>query len=224
LTLRTEQEDTRERVVRHLDRLREDADLRARYVELVAEAAAAVRGRWLERLPRLQARVAWYRGRLEEGEDLGSLLPGRHLALLPRYRRLFDEMLRSGRALLVPTVTSDVVYDLPGVLLIGARLPEDDPTEAARRRTAKIAERLRPLGDPTRLAMAAYLSSQPASVSGLARAFGLAQPTVSAHVRSLRGAGLLDSNRAHGMTEFRLAERRVADLFADAQKALFGDQ
>lgn len=224
LRLRTEQEDTKERVIRHLDALREDADLRERYVGMVREAAAQLRERRREQLPSLLARADWYRARLAEGDDIESLAPPRHLALLPRYRGLLDEALRNGRVLLVPVLESDVLYDLPGVLLVGIRLHADSPAEEARRRTAKIAERLRALGDPTRLAMAAYLSSNPASVSALARAFDLSQPTVSAHIRSLRSAGLLDSRRSGVMTEFRLAEGRLSHLFEDAQEALFGDR
>jgi len=227
LRLRTEQEETRERVRRHLQVLREDHERRERYVALVAEVAASRRPTWQDNLPALRARAGWLRERLGEGEDLESVLesvvPARHLALLPRYRSLVADALRSGTVLLVPTVGSDVIYDLPGVMLIGLRLQADDSVDAARRRTVKVAERLRSLGDPTRLAIAAYLSRQPASVSGLARAFGLSQPTVSAHVRSLRAAGLLDSRRSGGMTEFRLAEGRLATLFEEAQEALSGD-
>lgn len=222
LDLRTEQDETRDRVDRHLRALRDDARRRARYVALIADAAAARHPRWEAALPALQARANWFRARLAEGDDLRALLPARHIALLPRYRGLVDEAVRRDTALVVPTPATDLVYDLPGVMLIGARLQVEAPVEEARRRTAKVAERLRALGDPTRLAIAAYLSSNPASVSSLARAFDLSQPTVSAHIRSLRSAGLLDARRSRGMTEFRLAEGRVGGLFEDAREALFG--
>ena len=224
LRLRTEVEDTRDRIQRRLQVLREDARRRARYVALIADAAAARRPRWDSGLPALQARATWLRERLGEGDDLHALLPPRHIALLPRYRGMVDEALRRETALVVPTLGSDLVYDLPGQMLIGVRLQAEAPVEEARRRTVKVAERLRALGDPTRLAIAAYLSTNPASVSSLAKAFELSQPTVSAHVRSLRTAGLLDAHRSRGMTEFRLAEPRLASLFADAQEALFGDR
>ncbi|MBO0745642.1 MAG: winged helix-turn-helix transcriptional regulator [Candidatus Dormibacteraeota bacterium] len=224
LRLRTEQEETRERLERHLQVLREDAKQRARYVALIADAAAARRPRWVAALSTLQARAGWLRSRLGEGEDLHSLLPARHIALLPRYWGLVDEALRRETALVVPTLESDLVYDLPGVMLIGLRLQAEAPVEEARRRTVKVAERLRALGDPTRLAIAAYLSTNPASVSSLAKAFDLSQPTVSAHVRSLRTAELLDAQRSRGMTEFRLSEGRLTGLFKDAHEALFGSQ
>lgn len=222
LGLRTEQEETRERIQRHLQVLREDADLRARYVTLITDAAAARRPRWVAGLPALHARANWFQARLAEGDDLHSLLPPRHIALLPRYRGLVDDALRRETALVVPTLGTDLVYDLPGVMLIGVRLQVEAPVEEARRRTAKVSERLRALGDPTRLAIAAYLSDNPASVSSLAKAFDLSQPTVSAHIRSLRSAGLLDARRSGGMTEFRLVEGRLTSLFEDAQEALFG--
>ena len=222
--LRTEQEETRQQIERHLQVLRKDAKQRARYVALIADAAAARRPRWEAGLPALQARAGWLRARLGAGDDLHSLLPARHIALLPRYRGLVDESLRREAALVVPTLGSDLVYDLPGVMLIGTRLQAEAPVEEARRRTVKVAERLRSLGDPTRLAIAAYLGTHPASVSSLAKAFDLSQPTVSAHVRSLRSAGLLDAQRARGMTEFRLAEGRLTGLFEDAHQALFGDR
>lgn len=224
LSLRTEQEETRERIHRHLRALRDDARLRARYVTLIGDAAAARRPRWQAGLPALQARAGWLRARLAEGDDLAALLPPRHIALVPRYRGLVDEALRRETALLVPTLGSDLVYDLPGVMLIGVRLQLEAPVEAARRRTVRVAERLRALGDPTRLAIAAYLSTNPASVSSLAKAFDLSQPTVSAHIRSLRSAGLLDAHRSRGMTEFRLVEGRLTSLFEDAQQALFGER
>lgn len=224
LRLRTEQEETRERTRRHLESLYQDPERRARYVTLVGDAAEALRPRWVANLSSLRARAGWLRDRLGAGEDLASLLPPRHLALLPRYRGLVEEGMRLGQTLVVPTVGPDIVYDLPRVMLVGIRLQADGSVEAARQRTARVAERLRALGDPTRLAIAAYLTAQPSSVSGLARAFGLSQPTVSAHIRSLRSAGLLDSHRSGGMTEFRLAEAHLTDLFQEAQQALFGDR
>lgn len=223
LALRTEQEEARELALRHLQVLRENPEARARYVEMLGDVVAAVRERWLENLPALQARASWFRARLSEGDELPSLLPPRHIALLPRYRGLLDDALRRDTVLLVPNLGADVIYDLPGVFLVGVGLKDESPVELARRRTAKIAERLRALSDPTRLAMASYLGGHPDSVSGVARAFGLSQPTVSAHIRSLRSAGLLDSRRVRGMTEFRLAPGRLAALFQDTQEALSGD-
>lgn len=52
------------------------------------------------------------------------------------------------------------------------------------------------LADPTRRAILARLAQGEASVSELARPFGLAQPTISKHLRVLEDAGLIEKGRA----------------------------
>ncbi|MFZ0218374.1 MAG: metalloregulator ArsR/SmtB family transcription factor [Candidatus Dormiibacterota bacterium] len=226
LLLRTEREDVRAVVERHLAVLRDDARRRRTYVALMRASWNAIRERWeTVGLPRVQARVDRLRSELERGEPLVSLLPARHLALKPFYRPLLDEAAREGRLVVAPGFFGGghLLYDLPGALLVGIRLSTDDPADEARRRTKGLSERFRALGDPTRLAIAAHLGSQPATVSELAAAFNLAQPTVSAHVRGLREADLLESERADGRTRYRLAEGQFDDLFRTAKERLFGD-
>ncbi len=51
------------------------------------------------------------------------------------------------------------------------------------------------LADPTRRAMLARLAKGEATVSELAEPFGLAQPTISKHLRVLEEAGLIQRGR-----------------------------
>lgn len=51
------------------------------------------------------------------------------------------------------------------------------------------------LADPTRRAMLARLAKGEATVSELAEPFGLAQPTISKHLRVLEEAGLIQQGR-----------------------------
>lgn len=51
------------------------------------------------------------------------------------------------------------------------------------------------LADPTRRAMLARLSLGEATVSELGEPFGLAQPTISKHLRVLEAAGLIEQAR-----------------------------
>lgn len=51
------------------------------------------------------------------------------------------------------------------------------------------------LADPTRRAMLARLAKGEATVSELAAPFGLAQPTISKHLRVLEEAGLIQQGR-----------------------------
>lgn len=52
------------------------------------------------------------------------------------------------------------------------------------------------LADPTRRAILARLARGEATVTELARPFGLAQPTISKHLRVLEEAGLIDQGRS----------------------------
>jgi DNA-binding transcriptional ArsR family regulator len=52
------------------------------------------------------------------------------------------------------------------------------------------------LADPTRRAIVARLASGEATVSELMPPYGLAQPTISKHLKVLEGAGLIERGRA----------------------------
>jgi DNA-binding transcriptional ArsR family regulator len=52
------------------------------------------------------------------------------------------------------------------------------------------------LADPTRRAIVARLASGEATVSELMQPYGLAQPTISKHLKVLEGAGLIVRGRA----------------------------
>ena len=66
--------------------------------------------------------------------------------------------------------------------------PEPDP-----RRTGALADRLKALGDPTRLRMLDLLVAQrePLCVCEITSRFAQHQPTISHHLRILRQAGLI---------------------------------
>lgn len=108
-----------------------------------------------------------------------------------------------------------MVLDLPDTLLVGIGAPDEGA--AARARTETLARRLKTLADPTRLAILDFLADGSHSVGEVATAFGLAQPTVSSHVKQLREAGLLVAerrgNRLH-LTPDRDALRGIVDQLA----------
>jgi ArsR family transcriptional regulator, arsenate/arsenite/antimonite-responsive transcriptional repressor len=66
-----------------------------------------------------------------------------------------------------------------------------------REQTVSLADRLKALGDPTRLAMLDLLAQQlePLCVCDLTPQFPQNQPTISHHLRLLREAGLIDTEK-----------------------------
>ncbi|MGH7733632.1 MAG: ArsR/SmtB family transcription factor, partial [Gemmatimonadales bacterium] len=86
-----------------------------------------------------------------------------------------------------------LLLDLPGTVLVGVRA--DTTGAEARARTELLARRLKAVSDPTRLAILDALRRGSGTVTELAAAFALAQPTVSNHIRVLREAGLVSDER-----------------------------
>jgi len=76
-------------------------------------------------------------------------------------------------------------------LCCGPELPPLGPDAAH-----DLAETFKALSDPTRVAIVSRLASgEPCCVCDLTNVFELAQPTVSHHLRILRDAGLVESER-----------------------------
>ena len=107
-----------------------------------------------------------------------------------------------------------LLVDLPGVVVVGVRT--DTTGAQARARTEALARRLKAISDPTRLAMLDALRNGPRTVTEIAVAFGLAQPTVSNHVKVLRDAGLVtdvrEGTRRHLVVEHDEVEELLANL------------
>lgn len=67
------------------------------------------------------------------------------------------------------------------------------------------------LANPTRRAILDRLSRGDASVNELVAPFALSQPTISAHLRVLEGAGLVQRGRQANFRPVRLAAGAMAD-------------
>jgi DNA-binding transcriptional ArsR family regulator len=203
-------------ILLRLSRLRRSAQLRRQYVALVRDTWEAVRGDW-ERYGRraleaaigarseAQARGADWHEVARSSCDFGALLEQSLTALGP-----------NGELAVVPAFFTHqgLLFDLPGVVVLGVRT--DTTGVQARARTQALARRLKAISDPTRLAILDALRTGPRTVTELAAAFTLAQPTVSNHVRVLREAGLVaderDGPRRHLVVQPEAANELLAGL------------
>ena len=85
------------------------------------------------------------------------------------------------------------------------------PIEAAR----ELAARFKALADPTRLAIMNQLAgAEEVCVCDLVPGSGLAQPTVSHHLKLLREAGLVTAERRGTWAYYRLAPEALTELAA----------
>jgi ArsR family transcriptional regulator len=186
-----------------IDRLAASPGLRAEYAGLLADLWRVGRREWLEhgRGAAEEMRRS-LQSRLDAGEALLSVLPPRHLA----HNDAFRPLLEGSPVVVTPLgLGGSVKYILqasPGPVYVGFG-PGLEKTEIRRQRQEEAAAAFKLLSDPTRLGILQYLLSVPASVSDLASCFDVSQPTISAHVKMLREAGLLVSSRKGSHTLYR---------------------
>jgi ArsR family transcriptional regulator len=65
--------------------------------------------------------------------------------------------------------------------------------------------------DPTRILILYVLNEGPRNVTELAKELGLAQPTVSRHLKILRDNGLVKANRQGTSVNYQIADKRLIE-------------
>jgi DNA-binding transcriptional ArsR family regulator len=214
LELASESPEDRAIFLQRLRLLKASPDLVRSYLALLAEVWALADALWQSSRARIEESG---RRALRQIEGAGTINPDRagecatFQAMLPSINARVD----SGHSLVVVPCLffgNSLYLEFPDLILIGTGVDHDDL--AARARTEPLARRLKTLADPTRLALLHYLAVTPSSVGQLATSFGLAQPTVSMHVKSLREAGLVRSVRHEGRLQLS-AEPEAVDALVD---------
>ncbi|MFT4216501.1 MAG: metalloregulator ArsR/SmtB family transcription factor [Micropruina sp.] len=81
---------------------------------------------------------------------------------------------------------------------------------------AAAAQLFKVLGNESRLSLLRLIGEEPRTVGALTTATGLSQPLVSQHLRTLRQGGLVIASRAGKEVIYRLADRHVTHVIADA--------
>ncbi|WP_363316497.1 metalloregulator ArsR/SmtB family transcription factor [uncultured Microbacterium sp.] len=81
---------------------------------------------------------------------------------------------------------------------------------------AAAAELFKVLGSASRLELLHAIGQEPRTVGALVEATGMSQPLVSQHLRTLRQAGLVTSQRSGKEVICRLADLHVSHVIADA--------
>jgi DNA-binding transcriptional ArsR family regulator len=90
------------------------------------------------------------------------------------------------------------------------------PTDTSQARRDAAARLLRALGHPARVGIIETLADGSACVHELVDELGLDQPLVSQHLRVLRSANLLSTERRGKEVVYSLADHHVAHIVGDA--------
>jgi DNA-binding transcriptional ArsR family regulator len=222
-TLDSEEPQVAQAIRRRLDRLAHDPDLRADWLELMAEVDQAVRPLWesegrfaVDSAVRNQSRVA---ARSTSWPDLLQEPGCTWTKLVPE---LAQRTLRAGgQVILVPSYLArkSFLLSFGDLVLLGSGVGHQTlPSDATR----VAARRLRALADPTRLAVMEQLALRPRSVGQLAKELQVTQPTISNHVRILREAGVLHDSPRPDQRQLAVTADGVLSLLDDVRTLILG--
>jgi len=216
LGLESESPEDRLIFLARLERLKESPTLFASYMDLLREVWEPIDETWQAAIPMLREAGRQVVAELESGRTLGDVTRGEACEIFKAKLGDITQRIDSGYPLLVVPCLffgNSLYLEFPGLTLIGSGLQRNDA--AARARTESLARRLKTVADPTRLALLHYLAGTPSTVGDLATCFGLAQPTVSMHVKSLRESGLVRSERKDGRMKLSADPGAVARMIEE---------
>jgi DNA-binding transcriptional ArsR family regulator len=185
------------------------------YIELLQEVWEPMDAEWQAALPVLYDTGQHHLDRLQAGHPFQEMVSVRCDIFAAHLPQIVERVEQGRTLLLVPCYFfgSSLYLEFPDLTLIGMGLEEHG--SMARARTESVARRLKTVADPTRLALLHFLSARPSSVSDLAASFGLAQPTVSMHVKLLRETGLVTAERHGGRLQLQADPDAVDSLLSD---------
>ena len=213
LGLESESPQDRRIFLERLVRLKESPTLFRSYLDLLRDVWEPFDEIWQPALPLLREAGQQVVAEMESGRTLKEVTRGESCEIFKASLGEITERIDAGYPLLViPCLFfgNSLYLEFPGLTVIGSGLQRNDA--AARARTEALARRLKTVADPTRLALLHYLAGTPSTVGDLATAFGLAQPTVSMHMKSLRDSGLVRSERKDGRMQLSADPGALASL------------
>lgn len=221
-SLLSESPAERELTGERLERLRSDAALRRRYVDLLQALWSDVQDSWEGAgRPAVIAEAQKWSRALESGTPYRQLLRVQHIwAPRPETDTFADAAEAEGNLIVTPSWFGGhiSVLEFDGLVYVGRGIQIGEPS--LKQIATQVSSHIKAVADPTRVAILLRLAREPSSVTEIARQFGLSQPTVSAHVQVLREAGLLEEKTVGRSAQLSASEEGLHRMFAHAEESL----
>lgn len=196
----------------------------AEYSALLREVWDWIRPRWEEEgRVKVEGECLLFMNRAGHTAAWPDLLPPGHPARL----EAFSHLMASWDPVVVsPSFLARGLHFVAvrGRLFVGYGMLFESLSAAARERARELGPRLKALGDPTRLTLMAWIAKIGMGVSDLARMMGVAQPTVSEHLRILREAGFVRSRKVGTKVYYMADADAVEGLLEEARTHLTRDR
>ncbi|MEX1103518.1 MAG: metalloregulator ArsR/SmtB family transcription factor [Dehalococcoidia bacterium] len=226
--LPTETPDVAPIVRARLEKLRTDERVRGDYVALLEEAWAVLDQLW-EKEGRARSIEMARSLRIQNPtlDALRRLLPGVTMLRREEYESTLQAAIDRDELVIVPlwlAADGQCIFELPGVLYVGAGVESGQKVERKREQAEKAAGRLKELSDPTRVSMVMQLIHHPSTITDMANYFELSQPTVSVHMKVLREAGLVAADKMGNQTRYRVDPGAVWEYVSGTLRELGVDE
>jgi ArsR family transcriptional regulator len=216
LELASETSEDRVRILARLRALQRSSRLRRDYFDLLGELWSGVAPWWgSEGVLLVERTITDVCRSLDRGMKWHEVVTTECPTFLAHLPEIVERAERGCPVVLVPCAFfgRGLYLELPGRIVVG--LGVHGAATVARAQTEQVVRPLRALADPTRLAIFGFLKSGSAAVSEISQAFNLAQPTVSVHIKRLREAGLVTTQRRGNRLEISIDSSATGVLAAD---------
>ncbi|MGK2964769.1 MAG: ArsR/SmtB family transcription factor [Tepidiformaceae bacterium] len=221
----TETPEVIEAVTERMERYHRDPDARHAYCEALKQVWEAIRPEWeRDGLRRVEEACEGLRADFERSHDLKDVIPPTHLSLRDQFYPLVEGGYARGELVITPCYfageAGHIVEIAAGLVHIGFGFDFARKLERIREGAERAAMSFKLVSDPTRATILKLIGQAPHSITDLANVLGLAQPTVSIHVKQLREAGLVTSTRAGASTLYQADAAKLRALLDEASRAL----
>lgn len=217
-------------IERRMDYLRENRAVAERYMAVLRGLWAAVEPRWrggAAAEARDTALQLEQRARSES--DLRKIVTSNSFVHKDNYQVQITRARASGQLFVIPLTlgTEGAFYwAFQGIVLIGVGIGSTQKQARKRERMESAANRFKVLSDPTRLSILNEVMHgshyNATTVTELASLFGLSQPTISVHMKMLREAGLVSTERDGNRTLYTADEAAIRGFIEAGMQDLFG--
>jgi DNA-binding transcriptional ArsR family regulator len=215
---------------RRLAYLREDRAAAAEYVEILRQMWTLVEPQWRSAAA-AEARetAADLDARARNESDLRKIVAANSFVHKDNYQAQIASARAVGELYVVPLALGNegaIYWAFPGAVIVGVGAATPQKQARKRARLEDAAGRFKVLSDPTRLSILNEVmhgtNYNATTVTELASLFGLSQPTISVHMKLLREAGLVSTERDGNRTLYTANETIIRDFIAHAVEELMG--
>ena len=228
--LASEPADMVDLIERRMAYLRENPEAAADFMATLRGLWEAVEPRWRGGAASEAREMALQLDQQARNEsDLRKIVTANSFVHKDNYQPQITAARARGELYVVPLTLGNegaFYWAFPGAVIIGVGASSPQKQARKRQRMENAANRFKVLSDPTRISILNEVMHgshyNATTVTELASLFGLSQPTISVHMKLLREAGLVTTERDGNRTLYRADAETIRDFIEQGAVDLLG--